>query len=497
MKKEGIVAVDIGTTSVRAILFDSAGRNRAVARRDNPPTFFPDGRVEQSADAWRTHVPAVLRECADAARALKLEPAALSLTAQRSSVIPLDERGEALHPAIMWQDLRTEGLCAAMRGDTETVYRKSGLKITPVFSAVKMRWLKEQRPELYARTRKMAGIQDYVLFLLTGRLATDRCLASRTNLLDLRTLDWDDELIGIFGLDRSLLCDLVDQGSVCGGLAAAASRETGLREGLPVVSAGGDQQCAALGLGLLGSGEIVANTGTGSYVVGHSDRPVSDPLMRVFCNVSALPGSYILEAGALTTGTVYRWFATAFYGDGGFSEADREAAASPPGANGVLVLPHFKGRGAPHWDPAAKGIFYNLTLGASRGDLARAVLEGIALEMGTNIDLIAGFAGQPDAIRSAGGLTKCELFNAIQADVYGRKVVRSAEGEATALGAWMSAAVALGWFPGYRDAHRSAGAGMEERTYVPDAERAALYRKLAARKEAVYEALSNAGAYAS
>lgn len=207
----------------------------------------------------------------------------------------------------MWQDTRTRALCAAMAGDESLVYSRAGLKITPVFSAIKMRWLREEAPEVYRRAAKLLGIQDYVLHILTGEFRTDRSLASRTNLLNLESLDWDDDLLRLFGVERSKLCDLIDPGLSAGSLDLYLASMAGLPAGIPVVSAGGDQQCGAVGLGAIGTERIVANTGTASYLLGHSPRPVLDTKMRTGCNVSAQPGLYLVEASVISTGSVYRW----------------------------------------------------------------------------------------------------------------------------------------------------------------------------------------------
>ncbi|MDA8427353.1 MAG: FGGY family carbohydrate kinase, partial [Treponema sp.] len=387
----------------------------------------------------------------------------LALASQRSSVIPVDESGEALHPAIMWQDQRTESICRELGERQSSVYRKTGLRISPVFSAVKMTWLRRNRPEIFARTHKMLGIHDYLIHHLTGGFVTDRSLASRTNLFDLSSGEWDPGLLELFEVERGQLCSLVDQGEVAGFLGPAASRATGLPEGLPLVSAGGDQQCAALGMGLLAPGRLVANTGTGSYVIGLSDRPVFDGLMRLSCNVAATPGNYIVEAGILTSGALYAWFKEKFYdaGGAGFAAINEEAASSPPGAHGVLLLPHFKGAGSPHWNPNAKGLFFGLSLGTSRGDMARALLEGIAAEMAQNVSLIEALTGPAREVRVSGGLSNFPLYNQIQADLYGRRVLRSGDGEATARGAWISAAVRLGLYDSHAAAFAAAEAAAE------------------------------------
>jgi len=495
VKKAGIIAVDIGTSSLRAVLFDQSGQVHRVSQRESAPLFGDGGRVEQDPDTWLRLVPEVIHDCATAAPDHSLDVAALTLTAQRSSVIPVDSACKPLRPAFMWQDTRTEKLCSRMQERHRRVYEITGLRITPVFSAVKMTWLRENEPDIFRASYKMMGIQDFVIHDLTGAWVTDRSLASRTNLYNLRSADWDGEMLELFGVPRSMLCDLVDPGAVAGTLSTRAAARIGLPAGLPVISAGGDQQCAALGLGLVGPGRMIANTGTGSYLIAAADRPAADPGMGIGCNVAAVPGTFILEAGVVTSGSIYQWFRREFYRDPvpdaeKYKKIDEEAAASPAGAKGVLLLPHFKGRGSPAWNPAARGAFLNLTPEVGRGDMARAVLEGIALEIGENIETLEQLSTPAAAIEVSGGMTKSSLFNQIQADCYGRTVERQDDAEATALGAWTSAAVRLGFYPSFETAIGTALKDTPRERFLPDPERNAVYRRAAEERKRLYAGMA-------
>ncbi len=496
MKKAGIIAVDIGTSSLRAVLFDQTGQVHRVSQRESAPLFGDGGRVEQDPDTWLRLVPEVIHDCATAAPDHSLDVAALTLTAQRSSVIPVDSACKPLRPAFMWQDTRTEKLCSRMQERHRRVYEITGLRITPVFSAVKMTWLRENEPDIFRASYKMMGIQDFVIHDLTGAWVTDRSLASRTNLYNLRSADWDGEMLELFGVPRSMLCDLVDPGAVAGTLSTRAAARIGLPAGLPVISAGGDQQCAALGLGLVGPGRMIANTGTGSYLIAAADRPAADPGMGIGCNVSAVPGSFILEAGVVTSGSIYQWFRREFYRETAgqadpYALMDAEAAASPVGARGVLLMPHFKGRGSPVWNPAARGAFLNLTPEATRGDLARAVLEGIALEIAENIETLESLSTPAKMIEVSGGMTKSSLFNHIQADCYGRPVERADDAEATARGAWISAAVRLGLYPDFATAAAAATENHARQRFDPETENHQIYRRAAVERRHLYQGLNS------
>jgi sugar (pentulose or hexulose) kinase len=483
-----IITIDIGTTSIRGILFDPRGRALHIEQQHNPPEYHTDGRVEQDPKVWPRGLLSLLSGCASKAAETGAKVAGVVLTSQRSSVIPVDEGGTPFRPAIMWQDKRTADLCKSLQAEEPEVFRRTGLRISPVFSAPKMRWIRDNEPEVYRKAYKMAGIQDYLLFHATGLWRTDQSLAGRTNLLNLSSRTWDDELVRIFGLDRRILCDLIEPGAVAGGLNAKTASAAGLPSGLPVISAGGDQQCAALGLGMYSPETVVANTGTGSYLIAHAEKPVFDPEMRLSCNPSAVPGAYILEAAVLTSGSVYRWFSENFYpaggpGGGSFETINADAEKSPPGSHGVILFPYFKGSGSPRWDPRAKGLFLNLSLSTRRADMARAVLEGIAAEIGENLDLLEKFCGPAGSVSVSGGMTSFDLYNHIQADIFNKKVVRHRFKEATALGAWMSAAKTLGFYSGYREAFEAAVSGRPPEIFSPDPPRVSLYADMMKRRD--------------
>lgn len=491
-----ILTIDVGSTNMKAVLHDDRGGVLHLCSRGTRPEYLADQRVELDAHKLRTQLFSLLTESHSFLAQEGLSLTAISVTAQRSSVVPVDAQGESLAPVIMWHDKRTAPLCDGLREHEQLVFALSGMTISPVYSAVKMLWIRNQRPEVYRKTVKMLGIQDYVLHNLCGRFVTDNSIASSTNLLNIHTRQWDPELLEIFGVDEKHLCELVAPGAVCGETTAALHRETGIPTGVSVISAGGDQQCGALGQGVLSPGKLKCTTGTGSYLLAFAETPVIDAQQRFVCKVGAIPGTYCLEAGIFTTGTVYRWFTEQFYkevgtdGDGGaFDIINREVAQSPPGSNGVIMLPHFEGSGAPHWNPADRGCFYNINLSTGRGDMARAILEAIVMETRENIQLFKRFIGPVDLISVAGGMTAFAFYNQLQADIFATRVVSYPNAEATALGAWISAAVTCGLFASYTEAFQCAQPMGEEKIFSPDPAQGALYEAICARRKSLYAAL--------
>ena len=488
---EAILSLDIGTTSMRGVLFSPSGEMITISQRHTCPSFLEQGRVEQDPLIWKEALTEILTEIAGRP---EIHILGIGVTAFRSPVFPVSEDGIPLASAIMWQDKRTDALCEELLHHDDTVFRKSGLKITSVFSGVKMLWFRRNRPELHAQAHKYIGVQDYIIYLLTGRYVTDHSLASRTNLFNLETLDWDEELLSVFEVDREHLCDLVAPGSICGTLGEPYLGILNSSVSIPVISAGGDQQCAALGLGLIAPGNIVVNTGTGSYVIACSDHPVIDEDKRLFCNVGAIPGRYIIEAGTLASGTIYRWLSEELYealpeGEPVFRRIDREIMDSVPGSHGVVCLPHPTGRGAPYWDPGAKGVFFGLSLATKRGDIARSILEGIVVETAENIDLIDELGIPAETVSVAGGMTRFDLYNQMQADGFSMPVTRYDNLEATAVGAWMSTAVTIGLYGSYEAAFSRYAGHTKSRTYQPGPEGVKVFRELKEKKKRLYDAI--------
>lgn len=493
------LTIDVGTMSIRAMVYTSAGELLHISAYEYRASFRPPGLVEQSPSDWRVGLLTVLSGAGSFVTEQRLDLAAIVVTSQRASVIPVDSTGYPLHPAVTWQDKRSMPQVDRLVSELgfENLYRRTGLRPNPYFSVPKMMWFAEAEPEVYRDAAKLIGVQDYVVFLLTGHFVTDWTQAARTMLLGIDDFTWDSEILATAGIPESKLPDLVPPGSLVeGGLRRSIAKSVNLTEGMPVIIGGGDQQCAALALNVIAPGRAEANTGTGSFAIAHADAPVHDPQQRVLCSASAMPGSWITEAGIFNTGAIYRWFRELLGGPTStcYEELNQAAAESPLGANGVVMLPHFEGSAAPNWNNFAKGIFFNLSIGTSRGDLARAVLEGIALELTENLHLMEELTGQIDTLSVAGGMARSDLFNQIQADAMDRQVVRYQNSEASSLGAVMSAMVALGLAGSYQDAFGALVQG-EPAGYQPDPEAHRLYQEVGERRRLLYRALDESGVY--
>lgn len=497
-----IITIDAGTQSLRAGVLTVKGDILFSASRDYSPVFSPGNRAEQDPATWNSALFETLKDVGDFLQSTQeAQPDCIAITSQRASVIPVDAEGNVLHNALMWQDKRARAECDWIESkiSREELYHACGLRLDPYFSLPKMLWLRNHEPEIWAKTSKLVGVQDYLTFLLTGSMATDWSQACRTMLMDLSTFSWNEKLLELFEIDRNLLCDLIPPGGTAGGLTEQAAKRTGLPAGLPVLLCGGDQQCAALALGLFSPGTATANTGTGGFVLGYAEKPIFDKKQRILCSASAIPGRWIAEAGIYASGAMFSWAKNQLFEGSGeegdpYARINQQVSEVPPGSNGVIVLPHFSGSAAPNWNPLAKGLIFNLGLGSTKGEISRAILEAIAGEIADNLELIAENCGKVQRLFVAGGLTRSPSYCQIMADSTQVNVIRRKNAEATVLGCLISACVSRGFYGDYETAFQAVMSGAEEE-FKPDEALGRIYAQNREIKRAIYAALNAAKVY--
>lgn len=495
-----IISLDVGTSSMRALLYNDMGMLVHSVGSEYHTEFPKPSYVEQNPVTWADAACFTLSGVADYIRQQGISVSAISVTSQRASMIPMSTDGKPLHNAIMWQDKRTIDICNRMGREygLEALYQKTGLRINPFFVLNKVIWLRENEPDIFNQSAKFIGVQDYVIYQLTGKYVTDWTQASRTMLMDLKTFRWDDDLLKLAGISTEQLCELVPPGSIGGALKDSFAAKCGLPAGIPVIVSGGDQQNAALALGVTRPGMAEANTGTGSFVLSYSEKPAFDAKCRVLCQAGAIAGSYVTETPIFNTGAIFRWFKEQLcpdYRDRNepYELMDAEAINVPAGSNGIVLLPHFEGSAAPNWNPIAKGIFFNLGLASTRGMMIRAILEGISLEIAENLDLMRSLIGNISEVHVAGGMTHSDLFCHIQASSYKARVIRHQNPEASSLGACCNALVALGVYDS-ADAFFSSIEG-EKSVFLPDRQDSEVYGRILLKRKVLYNALNDADVY--
>lgn len=490
------IIVDVGTQSLRSILFNAKGQEVYSSQRGYS-AIYKDLEVEQDPRTWKTTLFETLKDVGDYIAENNITVTSISVTSQRASIIPVNEHGKYLYNAITWQDRRSYKICddIVKKMSLSDIYLKTGLRLDSYFSAPKMLWLKQNLKDLYDTSYKIIGVQDYVIYQLTQRFVTDHTQAARTLLMNIQTFEWDPELIELFDVDESKLCELVEPGSIVGEITEFVMEKTGLHSGIKVIIAGGDQQCAAIGLNVLKPGVVEANTGTGSFILGYSEKPVFDEKNRVLCTASGIKGKWVLEAGILTSGNIYSWFKNNFYDVSGYDLINKEVKESGVGAKGVILIPHFKGSAAPYWNPISRGMFFNTSLETTRGDFGRAILEGVSIEMSQNIRLIEELIGYVEIVNIAGGLTVFEEFNQIQADVFNKAVAVYKSAEATAMGALVSTLVSLGEYKTHIEAYDALYGNISKKTYHSISTNVQKYISIRKLQKHLYHAINDAQLY--
>lgn len=481
-----ILVIDVGTSSMRGILFTHKGQLLTEKQNLYNVTYMENSSVEQNPSDWENALYKIMKEVSEEAAENEWRIDAITITSQRSSVIPVDRSLRPLCNAIMWQDKRTNEICEKLNAQNEKVFSLCGSRVNPVFSASKMTWIRENRPEIYEKTYKFMVIPDYLIYLMTGNLCTDYTYGSRSLLMNIHTHQLDPELLEIFRVEREKLCDLVEPGSICGVLTREVAEMTGCPEGIPVITAGGDQQCGAIGQGVVKKGALSVTAGTGGFLIVATNEVPENLEQDVICNFSSVKGQYVLESSVLTCCSTFDWFRREFYEQCSYNEINEFIASTPVGSNGCLCVPYFQGRSTPDWNNLAKGIFANVTLATTKKDMLRSLLEGICFEIGNGIETMRKYLDISE-IYINGGLTNSEPFNEIQCNVYGTKIIRRGKADATARGALMVAAEALGLYESVEAAFDEIGKSNNVKVYLPQEENILKYEKARAQMNRLYK----------
>lgn len=449
-----ILAIDQGTTSSRAILFNRNGRIHGIAQQEFRQIFPHPGWVEHDAnEIWRSQL-MVARAVMKNHHLKASDIAAIGITNQRETTVLWDRKtGEPVAHAIVWQDRRTASLCDMLKaeGKSELFRKKTGLVIDAYFSGTKLRWLLDNVPGARARAEKgelaFGTVDCWLIYKLSGEHITDTSNASRTMLFNIHTLDWDDALLDILHIPRAILPTVVPSSGT-----AAYTAEAFFGGQIPISGIAGDQQAATFGQACFHTGMVKSTYGTGCFILMNSGKPV-DSHHQLLTTVGWTTGhatphktEYMIEGGVFMGGATVQWLRDGL-GIIKHSHEVEALAASVPDSDGVSFVPAFSGLGAPHWDAYARGTMLGITRGTTAGHIARASLEGIAFQTAEVIEAMRHDAGTPiRELRVDGGAARNNLLMQFQADILNVPVVRPAVTETTALGAAYLAGLGVGYW---------------------------------------------------
>ncbi len=502
-----IACIDVGTTSCRTIIYNVYGKLITEAFEEYSSIFLSSTWIDHDPVTWLNAAKNTFKQALKQFHGDSNDIEAISVISQRSTLIPVDRDGRHIDNAILWQDKRATAQADYIRSElgAEYVYKKTGLRIDAYFSLPKLLWLKENKPQIFSQAYKFLTVSDFVIHHLTGEFITDWTQASRTMLFNINTMEWDSEFCNKFGIPMENLAKAVPSGTVIGNIKKELAAELGLQREIPVVTAGGDQQAAAVGLGVVVPGQMCVNTGTGSFILAHSEKPAFDEKQRVICTASAVAGKWLIEAGIYTSGSVYRWFRDNFamietsaardLNIDAYEILNSEIKYTAPGAEGIISLPHFAGSAAPYWNPDAVGMIFGCSLGHKRSHVIRSLLEGICFEINKDISIIESLTSKIDEVRVSGGATRSTTFNQMQADVYGKTVQRSISEQSSALGCMLVGATGIGVYPDIATAVEVGVSFDSHNMRTCDENTHEFYQKMQTLHDELYHAINNSGIY--
>ena len=452
-----LIGLDVGTSGAKCIMIDETGKVVASSTQEYPLSTPRPGWAEQDPEDWWQGVVRGLRAILEKAKVNPGDILGLSYSGQMHGLVALDENNAVIRPAILWCDQRTQKQCdwiTERAGGLDALLKLTNNRMLTGYTGGKILWLRDEEPENFARMKVFVCPKDYIRYRMTGEIMIDVSDASGTGFFDTRNRVWSDRLIEIAGLDKSIFPAAVESTTLAGRVTCDVAQLTGLPEGLPCYAGGGDAVIQAVGSGLVKPGVLGVVIGTsGNVTMGldhYEDNPHGD--LQMFCGNE--PGLWTDFGCTLSAGGSYRWYRDTLC-EGAVQEAKesgenvydimgRQAEQSVPGANGVVFAPYLSGERCPYPDPNARGSFYGMSLTTTRGDITRAVMEGVTYSLCQLVDIFGQMTANEKVYTSGGGAFS-PLWRQMQADIFNLPVyTMSAASEGGAYGAVLVAGVGAG-----------------------------------------------------
>jgi xylulokinase len=477
-----ILAHDLGTTGNKATLFDAAGKPLASTFESYDTAYPHPNWAEQDAADWEHAIIHGTQRLLAQAGVAAGQIVAISFSGHMQGALMVDANGVPLRPAIIWADQRATAqadFIAQTCGD-EVVYRRTGHRVSAGYTAAKVLWVKQHQPEVYRRISHVLQAKDYATWLLTGVFATDYSDASGTQVFGLEQHQWSGELLDALELRAGMFPPAHPSTAVVGHVTTQAAQATGLLPGTPVVIGGGDGACATVGSGVIREGDAYTYIGSSSWLALSTRRPVFDPAQRIVNFAHLDPTLYFSLGNMQAAGGAFDWLERLLRDAGETTPQhaafDDLASSTPAGAGGVLCLPYLLGERSPHWNPQARGAFVGLSMAHGRGEMIRAVLEGVAFNMRWILDVLRSEGIAIESMRVIGGGARSPLWRQILADIYGLPLLQpQLDSAATSLGAAIAGGIGVGLFPDFNVVNKLIPVEPAEQ---PDPTRAARYERM-------------------
>ncbi len=457
MTKNLLLGIDVGTTGTKAILCDLEGVLLAQAGQEYPTTYPQPNWAEQDPEDWWRATCTVVHQVLATAGVAPERVAALSVSCQAPTLVPVDASGRPVHPALIWMDRRAEAQCRWLRRHVgeERIAAVNGGRIDPYYLAPKVLWLRDKAPDAYAASAQLLQANGYIVHKLSDVFCMDHSHGPLSLFFDSTQQTWSDPLVDAMAIDRNRLPPVRPCTEVVGAVTRAAAAATGLAAGTPVVAGMVDGTAAGIEVGLLQPGQAAEMTGQSTVLLICSDRPYLGRKLIPVGHPS--PGRYMVVGAQVASGGALRWFRdqlgeverqeAARLGVDPFELLSQLAEQSPPGANRLVFLPYMYGERSPIWDTNARGVFFGLSLATQKRDLVRAIMEGAVYGLRHNVEVAAADGFVVHKLACVGGGARSALWNQIKADVLQRPIDLPRAGVGAAMGDAIVAAVGVGLYP--------------------------------------------------
>ena len=449
-----LIAHDLGTSGDKATLFTTEGRQVRSYTASYDVHFFHGNYAEQDPENWWDAVCEATKAVLDGEDASRV--AAMSFSAQMQGCLPVDKNGRPLRDSMIWADMRAVKEAKQLEDaiGADRIYQITGHRVAASNSIEKLMWLKANEPEVYEKTYKILQAKDYIIQRATGEFVTDYSDASGTQALDLRKLEWSDEILNAAGIDKEKLPALKRSIDVAGYIQDRVAGEIGLPAGTPVVCGGGDGPVSAVGAACIKDGEFYLTYGTSAWIGGTTTEPFIDPDKTVFCFAHVIPGKYMPCGTMQAAGSSYAYIRRALCDDMPYDEMNKLIEKSPAGAQNLIFLPYMLGERSPRWNPDTSAAFLGIKPEHEKKDYVRAVIEGIAMNMEL---ILKAYRKQAkiEQMNLTGGGAKGEVVTQILADVLNVKFdMPDCVEAATSIGAAVIAGVGVGVFDSFDEIKR-------------------------------------------
>ena len=497
--KPYLLGIDVGTSACKIAVFDRNGTVLETATGEYEVYYPQTGWAEQDPEEWWRVICSTMKYIFSKSQIKPEEIAGIGIDGQSWSAIAVDKEGSVLTNTPIWMDTRADDICRelSMKVGEQRIFEVAGNSLQPSYSTAKIIWYQRNMPQMYENIYKVLQSNSYIVYRLTGQMTQDLSQGYGFHCFDMHTGTWDQAMCEALGIPMQILPDIHPCHEVIGTVTKEAAAQSGLAEGTPVVAGGLDAACGTLGAGVIHAGETQEQGGQAGGMSICIDSYKADPRLILSCHV--VPDKWLLQGGTTGGGGAMRWLEKEFgafereegrrTGKSSLDLFNEEAGNVAPGSDGLIFLPYMAGERSPLWNPYAKGVYYGMDFGKTKGHFIRAAMEGVAMSLRHNLEVAAEAGASVDVLRAMGGSANSLLWTQIKSDVTGKPVIVPSSDTATTLGAAILAGVGVGIYENFEEAVKLT---VENKRYhVPNQEDRKIYDRNYRKYLSLYEHLKD------